>query len=175
MTAFITWALLHTARLENPLLNTYLLVIITSLLALGKLTTLLELALSGACILFMGGQSPLDEGISPKYVAGMFATFAPIVLVAHITTMIASDIRYGLNQAKLLSATDDLTRILKRRGFAIIADRLFGEMVRYNRPLSILLIDCDNLKLVNDRLGHKAGDALLVAPVKGVQSPMALP
>jgi diguanylate cyclase (GGDEF)-like protein len=150
-------------------LNSYLLVIITSALALGKATTLLELALIGACIVFLGGQSPFDEGISLKYAAGMFAQFAPFFLVAYITTMFASDIRYGLNKVRLLSETDELTNILNRRGFAIIADRLFGQTVRYNRPLSLLLIDCDNLKLVNDKLGHKAGDALLVALVKGIQ------
>jgi diguanylate cyclase (GGDEF)-like protein len=168
MTAFITWALWHTGRLESPLLNTYLLVIITSALALGKLTTLLELALIGACIVFLGGQSSLDQVLSLKYAAGMFAQFAPFVLVAYITTMFASDIRYGLNQVKLLSETDELTRILNRRGFAIIADRLFGQAVRYNRPISLMLVDCDNLKPVNDSLGHKAGDTLLVALVKGV-------
>jgi diguanylate cyclase (GGDEF)-like protein len=89
--------------------------------------------------------------------------------VAYITTMFASDIRYGLNKVKLLSETDELTRIFNRRGFAIIADRLFGQAVRYSRPISLLLIDCDNLKSVNDTLGHKAGDALLVALVKGMQ------
>ena len=169
MTAFITWALWHTGRLESPLLNTYLLVIITSALALGKLTTLLELALIGACIVFLGGQSSFDQVLSLKFAAGMFAQFAPFVLVAYITTMFASDIRYGLNQVKLLSETDELTKILNRRGFAIIADRLFGQAVRYNRPISLLLIDCDNLKPVNDTLGHKAGDTLLVAMVKGIQ------
>ena len=70
MTAFITWALWHTGRLESPLLNSYLLVIITSSLALGKLTTFLELALIGACMVFLGYQSPLDQVLSLKYAAG---------------------------------------------------------------------------------------------------------
>lgn len=169
MAGFITWALWHTGRLESPLLNSYLLVIITSSLALGKLTTLLELALIGACMAFLGSQSSLEQVMSLKYAAGIFAQFAPFVLVAYITTMFASDIRYGLNRIKLLSETDELTKILNRRGFTIIADRLFVQAARYSRPISLLLIDCDNLKPVNDDLGHKAGDALLVALVKCIQ------
>jgi len=169
MTAFITWALWHTGRLDSPLLNSYLLVIITSALALGKLTTLLELALIAACFMFLGGQSSALELISLKHAAGIFAQFAPFVLVAYITTMFASDIRYGLSKVKLLSETDELTSTLNRRGFAIVADRLFGQATRYNRAMSLLVIDCDNLKRVNDDHGHKAGDTLLTSLVKSIQ------
>jgi diguanylate cyclase (GGDEF)-like protein len=170
MTGFITVALMYTGRLESPLLNTYLLVIITSALALGKLTTLLELALIAACMAALnGGDFSSDEVISLKFIATIFAQFAPFVLVAYITTMFASDIRYGLSKAKLHSETDHLTETLNRRGFAIVSDRLFGQAVRYNRPLSLLLIDCDNLKPTNDDLGHKAGDTLLLSVVKNIQ------
>ncbi|MDP1611793.1 MAG: GGDEF domain-containing protein [Sulfuritalea sp.] len=169
MTGFITWALLHTGRLESPLLNTYLLVIITSALALGKLTTLLELGLIAACIVFLGDEASLHEMITLKYVAGVFAQFAPFVLVAYITTMFASDIRFGLNKTKILAETDELTTALNRRGFAIIADQQFGQAVRHNRPLSLLVVDCDNLKRINDEHGHKAGDDLLVALVKSIE------
>lgn len=170
MTGFVTWALWHSGKLESPLLNSYLLVIITSALALGKLTTLLELALIGTCFLFLGSHSSIHELFSLKYAGGMFAQFAPFVLVAYITTMFASDIRYGLNKIKLMSETDELTGIYNRRGFAIIADRIFGQSVRYNRPLSLLAIDSDNMKKVNDDYGHKAGDQLLVTLVNTIQA-----
>ncbi len=170
MTAFITWALWHTGRLESPLLNSYLLVIITSALALGKLTTLLELGLIATCFVFLGSHSTIHELLSLKYAGGLFTQFAPFVLVAYITTMFASDIRYGLNKVKLMSETDELTEALNRRGFAIVADRLFGQAVRYQRAMSLLAIDCDNLKQVNDKHGHKAGDRLLVALVKSIQA-----
>lgn len=168
MTAFITWALWHTGQLDSPLLNSYLLVIITSALALGKVTTLLELALIAACFILLGGQSA-REAMSATYLAGIFAQFAPFVLVAYITTMFASDIRYGLSKVKLQSETDDLTATFNRRGFAIVADRVFGQAARYKRDVSLLVIDCDNLKQVNDDHGHKAGDSLLVAVVKNIQ------
>jgi diguanylate cyclase (GGDEF)-like protein len=169
MTGFITWALWHTGGLESPLLNAYLLVIITSALALGKVTTLLELALIAACFLLLGGHDSVRELLSLKYLGGMFAQFAPFVLVAYITTMFASDIRYGLNKAKRVSETDELTGVFNRRGFAIVADRLFGQAVRYKRAVSVLVIDSDNLKPINDAHGHKAGDGLLIALVKNIQ------
>lgn len=175
MTAFITWTLLHTGRLDSPLLNSYLLVIITSALALGKATTLLELGLIGTCIALLGSDSADYDLISLKYIAGLFAQFAPFVLVAYVTTMFASDIRYGLSRVKFLSETDELTKALNRRGFAIIADRLFGQAVRYQRPISLLLIDCDNLKQVNDTLGHKGGDALLISLVQCIQRELRKP
>ena len=169
MTCFITWALWHSGHLQSPLLNTYLLVIITSALALGKLTTLLELLLIAACLVFLGSGS-VHELLTLKYAGALFAQFAPFVLVAYITTMFASDIRYGLNRIKLMSETDELTGALNRRGFAIIADRLFGQAERYQRSLSLLVIDCDNLKQVNDGHGHHAGDRLLINLVQVIQA-----
>lgn len=170
MTGFITWALWHSGRLASPLLNSYLLVIITSALALGKLTTLLELVLIAACLVFLGTDASMHDLLSLKYAGALFAQFAPFVLVAYITTMFASDIRYGLNRIKLMSETDELTGALNRRGFAIVADRLFGQAERYQRNLSLLMIDCDNLKQVNDGHGHKAGDQLLINLVRVIQA-----
>jgi len=163
MTAFITWVLLHTGRLASPLLNCYLLVIITSALALGKLTTLLELVLIAACIAFLGDYSSAIEMVSAKSIAGIAAVFAPFVLVAYTTTMFASDIRYGLSQAQIPDATDGPEAAVNMRGFAIIADRLFGQAVRHDRPVSLLVIECDTLKELSDDLGTKAGDTLLDA------------
>ncbi len=61
-----------------------------------------------------------------------------------------------------LARKDDLTGLFNRRHFLELADREFGASVRYRRPLSILMIDTDRLKLVNDSFGHKAGDKMLV-------------
>ena len=54
MIVFITWVLWFTGGLASPLLNAYLLVVITSALTLGKTVTLAEVALIGACFLFLG-------------------------------------------------------------------------------------------------------------------------
>lgn len=161
MLVFITWVLWFTGRMESPLLNTYLLVIITSALTLGKLVTLIETAAVAACYLLLGSKGIAAALLSLPSVGALAAQLAPVLLVAYVTTMFSADIRYGLNKAKLLSETDELTGLYNMRGFAIVADRSFGQALRYERPATILMIDSDNLKTVNDTLGHEAGNTLL--------------
>ncbi|OQY32500.1 MAG: hypothetical protein B6241_10920 [Spirochaetaceae bacterium 4572_59] len=59
--------------------------------------------------------------------------------------------------------TDPLTGINNRRCFYDNGEKLFFQAKRYNRPLSVLMIDLDNFKNVNDQYGHKTGDEVLVA------------
>jgi len=61
-----------------------------------------------------------------------------------------------------LASTDDLTRLPNRRS---ILERFGAEMSRALRdaqPLSVAIVDLDDLKRVNDTLGHQVGDAVLV-------------
>jgi diguanylate cyclase (GGDEF)-like protein len=170
MLAFITWVLWFTDRLASPLLNAYLLAVITSALTLGKATTLVNVGLIAACYIFLGGNLDAQELLSPRFAAGFAAQLAPVLLVAYITTMFSADIRYGLQRAKLLSETDDLTGLFNTRGFAIAANRLFGQALRYDRPASVLMIDSDNLKRVNDAYGHDAGNRLLRQLASAIQA-----
>ena len=169
MIAFVTWVLWYTERLAGPLVNLYLLPVITSALTLGKLATLANVGLIAACYLLLGS-SATGEMLTLRFAAGFAAQLAPVLLVAYITTMFSADIRYGLQQAKLLSETDDLTGLFNTRGFAIAANRLFGQGTRYGRPASILMIDSDNLKYVNDTHGHDAGNTLLRQVANAVQT-----
>jgi diguanylate cyclase (GGDEF)-like protein len=160
MIAFVTWVLWYTDGLASPLLNAYLLPVITSALTLGKFATLANVGLIAACYIFLGSTSFADPA-SLRFIAGLAAQIAPVLLVAYITTMFSADIRYGLQHAKLLSETDELTGLYNTRGFAIAANRLFGQALRYGRAASVLMIDSDNLKTVNDTHGHDAGNQLL--------------
>ena len=161
MILYVTWVLVYTDRLASPLLNLYLLPVIAASLTLGKLTTLAEVALIAACYVFLGGGVTATEILSLRFVGAFVAQLAPVLLVAYITTMFSADIRYGLARAKLLSETDELTGLFNLRGFALAANRLFAQAVRHDRATSVLMIDSDNLKGVNDSYGHEAGNRLL--------------
>ncbi len=57
---------------------------------------------------------------------------------------------------------DPLTGLLNRRGMAEVIDRELAEARRGGRPVSVVMLDLDRFKLLNDQFGHAAGDALLV-------------
>lgn len=60
-----------------------------------------------------------------------------------------------------LATRDDLTGLYNQRAFyAVLADELVRAQ-RFNRPVSLLLLDIDHFKRVNDTHGHQAGDAVL--------------
>ncbi len=79
----------------------------------------------------------------------------------------ASQVAIVLEKARLfadvqrLAAVDDLTGLYNRRRFFDLAYREFYRARRYGRPLSILMVDIDHFKKVNDRYGHPAGDQVL--------------
>ena len=60
-----------------------------------------------------------------------------------------------------LANIDPLTKSLTRRQFLNIAESEFRRFTRYHRSLSILIIDADDFKQVNDSYGHHAGDLVL--------------
>jgi diguanylate cyclase (GGDEF)-like protein len=170
MVVFVTWVLWSTDGLASPLLNAYLLPVITSALTLGKAATLGGVALVAACYLLLGGGTDPQEILTLPFVGAFAAQLAPVLLVGYITTMFSADIRYGLARAKVLSETDDLTGLFNLRGFALAANRLFAQAVRHGRPTSVLMIDSDNLKSVNDGHGHEAGNRLLAHLARAIQA-----
>ena len=63
----------------------------------------------------------------------------------------------------MLATTDGLTALSNRRHFEELARAEWARFQRYGRPLSLLLLDIDNFKSINDRFGHDAGDLVLKA------------
>lgn len=62
-----------------------------------------------------------------------------------------------------LACIDGLTGLNNRRHFLALAETEWSRFQRYGRPLSLLMIDIDLFKSVNDTYGHDAGDEVLKA------------
>jgi diguanylate cyclase (GGDEF)-like protein len=62
---------------------------------------------------------------------------------------------------RVVSRTDFLTGALNSRSFCDLATMELDRLRRYGRPFSLIYLDIDNFKEINDRYGHLAGDAAL--------------
>ncbi|MGA2128802.1 MAG: sensor domain-containing diguanylate cyclase, partial [Xanthobacteraceae bacterium] len=61
-----------------------------------------------------------------------------------------------------LATIDGMTGIYNRRHFLTLADREWTRFLRHGRPLSLLMMDIDFFKSINDRFGHHIGDQVIV-------------
>ncbi|GAB7079282.1 diguanylate cyclase [Megalodesulfovibrio paquesii] len=72
-------------------------------------------------------------------------------------------------QLERLSQTDMLTGLANRMRIDELFLKEYQRAARYERPLSIILLDIDHFKQVNDDLGHQTGDKVLVAMAHAAQ------
>ncbi len=66
-------------------------------------------------------------------------------------------------EARLDAYTDFLTGLRNRRYLELILERELFRVARYGRPLSLIILDLDGFKAVNDTHGHEVGDRVLKA------------
>jgi diguanylate cyclase (GGDEF)-like protein len=82
-----------------------------------------------------------------------------------------TDRKWLETELRRLAVTDELTGLYNRRHFFSRGDEDIEIARRYDRPLSLIMVDIDHFKEVNDQYGHEAGDRALVA-LSGVLSSM---
>jgi len=77
---------------------------------------------------------------------------------------VADQVAIAIDRARQFASearTDHLTGLANRREFERVIEREVALAERHGRRLSLMMIDLDNLKRINDRLGHSAGDGAL--------------
>lgn len=109
-------------------------------------------------------QYELKSSRDDKY---FLQTFSPVrntnneitgvnVISKEITTF-----KYAEEKLYSMSITDELTGLYNRRGFLTLSDQQLKLANRDNKKLFLMSSDLDYLKLINDNMGHKAGDRAL--------------
>lgn len=79
-----------------------------------------------------------------------------------ITFVDVTELNQLLRQTHELSIRDTLTRAFNRRHFEAMTAKQFANAARYGNPISIMMIDLDDFKRINDTYGHLAGDKILI-------------
>jgi diguanylate cyclase (GGDEF)-like protein len=81
-------------------------------------------------------------------------------LLARVQTHL--ELKFSREQLKKLASTDPLTGVWNRRYLFTLAEQELNRANRYNRPFSILIIDIDHFKRINDTYGHSVGDEAII-------------
>lgn len=94
-----------------------------------------------------------------QFAAGyvLLVALSLLALRVHLATVLQRE------EMRKLATTDALTGIANRRHLMDIANREFIRARRYDNPLSVLMLDIDKFKSINDRWGHPTGDRVIQA------------
>lgn len=133
--------------------STYLFGVLMTIQALVVLGRGVAVLLSGARTMNL----MRDSAQANLYLA--VANFMALMLTVAFMTMATRRLQTILERR---ATHDPLTGVLNRRGFATIYERVRAQLRRSGHPLTLLSIDLDFFKTVNDRHGHIVGDRVLV-------------
>jgi diguanylate cyclase (GGDEF)-like protein len=169
MVIFITGVLWFTGKSSSPLLNLYLLPIILSALTLGRLVTLLQVAVIAACHLLLAAATPGLDVVSLVYASQAVGQLAPFLLVAYLTTTLSADITEARERIENLAQNDALTGLYNLRMFNEVWQREHGSAERDRGVYALLMIDMDKLKDINESFGHEAGNSAITLVAQCLQ------
>ncbi|HSM72040.1 MAG TPA: GGDEF domain-containing protein [Anaerolineales bacterium] len=85
-------------------------------------------------------------------------------------TILLAELHHALETERLLANTDPLTGALNRRSFNEIAENRMIVSEVNRRPYTMVYIDLDNFKSINDTMGHAEGDLVLKTVVDAIQA-----
>jgi len=113
-------------------------------------------------------------GLAPNLPLGIYtATIVPaagiMISIAVVFDNLARRAYCYRLAIEALATRDPLTGVSNRRHFLQEGRRHLALSRRHGHPLSVVMIDVDRLKFVNDHYGHNAGDAVLIHTVKAVR------
>src|SRR5690606_31641029 len=104
---------------------------------------------------------PTRALLSPTGLGAALVLVAFAAGLAHTLGFLLLQTARAESEAERLATMDPLTGAYNRRTFHEIAEREMSRAVRAGQPLSIIMLDVDHFRALNDRFGHRVGDELL--------------
>jgi diguanylate cyclase (GGDEF)-like protein len=127
------------------------------------------LAFSVLCASIWFTSNLLSGQSFPSQFVGVWNTLLRFGFYSIVTVLLA-ELRHALDEERILANTDPLTGALNRRSFNEIAEKKMISAEVNHRPYTMVYIDLDNFKTINDSLGHAIGDLVLKTVVDVIQS-----
>ncbi|TRX58034.1 GGDEF domain-containing protein [Thalassomonas sp. M1454] len=95
--------------------------------------------------------------------------FCIMVEVLIVLNLFGKQLQQHETNLKQLASVDMLTKVNSRDYFFVVSEQLFNECRNANRPFSLLIINIDNFKRINELYGYKVGDAFLQSITEKIQ------
>jgi diguanylate cyclase (GGDEF)-like protein len=152
-----------TGGVESPFFFTYPLIVGGAALVVSPRITVALAAIAAIGYLIavtLGSAVPVTE---PASIAVIGVNLTAMFLLAYVAMAIAREQRRSRDAAIRLSTIDPLTGLFNRGFFFAALEREIARSARSGRGFCLLMMDLDELKAINDRLGHFHGDRVLRA------------
>ncbi|ADD68492.1 diguanylate cyclase [Denitrovibrio acetiphilus DSM 12809] len=104
-----------------------------------------------------------DKAIANIWYNFIKSTILGLLVTAIVVFIIMSSVNYYNRRLERLAITDELTGSYNRREFSRIYDKAVQWYKKNEEPFSVILVDIDNFKIINDAKGHAAGDSVIKA------------
>ncbi|MDA3791018.1 MAG: diguanylate cyclase [Desulfobacula sp.] len=94
-------------------------------------------------------------------VLSIITIFTLLTVIISMVLRLAKKLKVAYQIIEQMAITDELTQIYNRRYFHTRLDQEVSRSKRYDHPLSLMMLDIDHFKRVNDVYGHQIGDDVL--------------
>jgi diguanylate cyclase (GGDEF)-like protein len=172
----LVFMLATTGGVSSPWFVFYVLPVLATVFSYRPRSTaaVAAVAMVGLIAVAFGDLSDPTDEVAREFFVVRAIGFAAMAMMAYVLTRTMGAQRWALERQEtrlreLLSVaerdamTDPLTMAHNRRALDPVLSRVASRAARDGRPYSILLMDVDQLKAINDRAGHAAGDDALRA------------
>jgi len=166
--AFATGLVVLTGGFDSPFTFTFPLIVgAGALLVAPRIALALALLATAA---YVGAGFAVNQAPSIGSLIQMAVNLTGVYLLAYVGASVGREQRRARDAAIRLSTIDSLTGLYNRTFFFTALEREIARGDRSGRAFCLVMLDLDDLKAVNDRFGHIAGDQVLRAVSEVVRS-----